>query len=495
VADLDIERSKYLGGDTEHTHLVKGLDFALLYKIRREAERERGEAKPKPEKAGPGASSEARPSAFARCVLSAALSSHAEALRAEAAASAASVRGRAGSASSNAALRERMRRALLSSSTASRFAPRRLTFDLDTGTDVDAPGYTEEAGVTLRGEAECPPPEPGVFASLAPDLMWAVSEVAAAARDGDEALRKLRRRRRRREREEAEAAAAAAPTAGGASTPVAAGPSPASSGAVAASSGGGRRPDPTGGAGGDDDDDDDDVFGDVDDDYDFGEPAFAPAGPGPGPGPEAPPPHVGAAADGSGRVFDRTGGAGVRRQSASTLLKEGRLRKLDADGEEDELDGVEGYVEEGAGGDDGYGDLGLEGGAGVMDARALALAKEDGADADAGLDTGGKLRGRGMTKRRYDFATEEEFERYKRSQESAPSSAFQFGVKKGQGRANEKQMAKRKEAAEKRRFEKDLEAVQGLVDQRRQSGKRSKAPDDPSAAKRAKLGGSGGFVR
>ena len=30
----EINRSKYLGGDTEHTHLVKGLDFALLERVK-----------------------------------------------------------------------------------------------------------------------------------------------------------------------------------------------------------------------------------------------------------------------------------------------------------------------------------------------------------------------------------------------------------------------------------------------------------------------------
>ena len=30
-----IEESKYLGGDMEHTHLVKGLDYALLEKVTR----------------------------------------------------------------------------------------------------------------------------------------------------------------------------------------------------------------------------------------------------------------------------------------------------------------------------------------------------------------------------------------------------------------------------------------------------------------------------
>lgn len=37
---MDAETSKYLGGDVEHTHLVKGLDYALLVKIRDE-EREK----------------------------------------------------------------------------------------------------------------------------------------------------------------------------------------------------------------------------------------------------------------------------------------------------------------------------------------------------------------------------------------------------------------------------------------------------------------------
>ncbi|KAK2651249.1 hypothetical protein Ddye_018738 [Dipteronia dyeriana] len=33
---LSIEKSKYLGGDVEHTHLVNGLDYALLNKVRSE---------------------------------------------------------------------------------------------------------------------------------------------------------------------------------------------------------------------------------------------------------------------------------------------------------------------------------------------------------------------------------------------------------------------------------------------------------------------------
>ena len=38
-----IENSKYLGGDMEHTHLVKGLDFALLQKVRAEIDTKEAE--------------------------------------------------------------------------------------------------------------------------------------------------------------------------------------------------------------------------------------------------------------------------------------------------------------------------------------------------------------------------------------------------------------------------------------------------------------------
>nr|CEL70886.1 TPA: RED family protein N-terminal region protein [Neospora caninum Liverpool] len=40
MKERSIEESKYLGGDVEHTHLVKGLDFALLSKVRSELEKE-----------------------------------------------------------------------------------------------------------------------------------------------------------------------------------------------------------------------------------------------------------------------------------------------------------------------------------------------------------------------------------------------------------------------------------------------------------------------
>lgn len=33
---MSVEETKYLGGDLEHTHLVKGLDYALLQKASKE---------------------------------------------------------------------------------------------------------------------------------------------------------------------------------------------------------------------------------------------------------------------------------------------------------------------------------------------------------------------------------------------------------------------------------------------------------------------------
>lgn len=33
---MSVEETKYLGGDLEHTHLVKGLDYALLQKVRQQ---------------------------------------------------------------------------------------------------------------------------------------------------------------------------------------------------------------------------------------------------------------------------------------------------------------------------------------------------------------------------------------------------------------------------------------------------------------------------
>ncbi|MCI57951.1 protein Red-like, partial [Trifolium medium] len=48
---LSIEKSKYLGGDVEHTHLVKGLDYALLNKVRSEIKKpdagDDGDGKPR----------------------------------------------------------------------------------------------------------------------------------------------------------------------------------------------------------------------------------------------------------------------------------------------------------------------------------------------------------------------------------------------------------------------------------------------------------------
>jgi uncharacterized membrane protein YgcG len=45
VAQLSAEQTQYLGGDMEHTHLVKGLDYSLLKKVRSEVEQSQEMAK------------------------------------------------------------------------------------------------------------------------------------------------------------------------------------------------------------------------------------------------------------------------------------------------------------------------------------------------------------------------------------------------------------------------------------------------------------------
>ncbi|CAM9316488.1 unnamed protein product [Phaeothamnion confervicola] len=43
IVEVDAEKSKYLGGDMKHTHLVRGLDYALLVKMREENRQQRAE--------------------------------------------------------------------------------------------------------------------------------------------------------------------------------------------------------------------------------------------------------------------------------------------------------------------------------------------------------------------------------------------------------------------------------------------------------------------
>ena len=44
IAKLDVEQTKFLGGDIEHTYLVKGLDYALLRKAREQVRQAQEEA-------------------------------------------------------------------------------------------------------------------------------------------------------------------------------------------------------------------------------------------------------------------------------------------------------------------------------------------------------------------------------------------------------------------------------------------------------------------
>ena len=40
---MDYDTSKYLGGDVKHTHMVKGLDFILLNRVRESLDKQKDE--------------------------------------------------------------------------------------------------------------------------------------------------------------------------------------------------------------------------------------------------------------------------------------------------------------------------------------------------------------------------------------------------------------------------------------------------------------------
>ena len=56
-----MEASKYLGGDMEHTHLVKGLDFQLLNKVQDDLKKQEVEAKKEKAEAGDGDGPDVKP--------------------------------------------------------------------------------------------------------------------------------------------------------------------------------------------------------------------------------------------------------------------------------------------------------------------------------------------------------------------------------------------------------------------------------------------------
>ena len=157
-------------------------------------------------------------------------------------------------------------------------------------------------------------------------------------------------------------------------------------------------------------------------------------------------------------------------------------------GDEEDDDIIAGYVEEQPGADDGYGDMGLEGLGGALAADALADTTDDG-------PAGASSAARGPLKHRHDFDTEEEYNKYKLAQGGAPSFGAQFGTKKGSGRMSDKELARRKAAAQKRRFEQDLKDINSRLEQRRTGSKPGELPEDPSAKRPKLAGSSSSFVR
>jgi hypothetical protein len=90
---IDFERSKFLGGDLAHTHLVKGLDFALLSKIRADIEEQEAEEREAAEAAKSGAPAKTKAATSATSFGAAVLMAVASADRVYRASAAGGVRG------------------------------------------------------------------------------------------------------------------------------------------------------------------------------------------------------------------------------------------------------------------------------------------------------------------------------------------------------------------------------------------------------------------
>ncbi|KAK9810192.1 hypothetical protein WJX72_006465 [[Myrmecia] bisecta] len=78
-------------------------------------------------------------------------------------------------------------------------------------------------------------------------------------------------------------------------------------------------------------------------------------------------------------------------------------------------------------------------------------------------------------KSRYDFDTEEQWQAYKGSKEAAPKAAFQFGIKMSDGRKAHKNLGKAKD----QKLNSELSKIQGILE--KQGGDYSKAFEKPPA--------------
>eukprot|EP01024_Parvocaulis_polyphysoides_P017753 TRINITY_DN17837_c0_g1_i1.p1 TRINITY_DN17837_c0_g1~~TRINITY_DN17837_c0_g1_i1.p1 ORF type:complete len:145 (+),score=35.94 TRINITY_DN17837_c0_g1_i1:244-678(+) len=65
-------------------------------------------------------------------------------------------------------------------------------------------------------------------------------------------------------------------------------------------------------------------------------------------------------------------------------------------------------------------------------------------------------------KSRYDFSTEEEWQRYKLKKEATPKAAFQFGQKMGDGRVNQKNLEGQSQKKQNQKMKTELSKIEGI---------------------------------
>lgn len=253
-AALTADETKFLGGDEAHTHLVRGLDYALLERVRREKE-QKGVAAPVARAPFPAPAPRA-PKAQAPAAAPASPPSTSSSLAAAVLAHAASLPAAPLSATTTTTNR------------ISTFLPKRTAYlyALD-GVAVAGPPTT-----VARAAADCPPPRPTATAGIEPALLDRLARILAYV-TGGKGGRKLKKREKEELLREVETAAGGG---GGARAGPAPAPLIARTAAPRAEHEASPPPPPAVA------DEDDDIFGDAGREYDV-DAAAAPSAAVPGP--------------------------------------------------------------------------------------------------------------------------------------------------------------------------------------------------------------------
>ncbi|KAG2488795.1 hypothetical protein HYH03_012595 [Edaphochlamys debaryana] len=514
LSRLSEEETKYLGGDMRFTHLVKGLDYALLHKTRTEItkqgpedeDEEECEGGPRPAAAGVGRGEASRDAA------------------ARSAAKANTVA--AAAAKQELKFTTPLARSLYStlfqpprSNARELYLPRRTAFvyDFDNEDSLD----TDIPTTLRRPKSECPPPQDALFARVDGAVLDRITRIMGYVRTTADG-----KRLKRRDRDALLGLKSdTGPDAAGAEAPL---PSPAAPAAP---------PKPAGPV-----DEDDDIFGDAGTDYrptrldkdkgaardaagtagsdqnkrpdgsyfgardtmeDIPMPgtrrggAAAAAGAegadadmdleegeAPAPGPSLPPPPgaAGAAAPGYGAAYGAdpyyqqaaAGGAYCAAGSGAEPRWRSAARVKDPEADDDAYaecyPGMAGFV------------------------GALVDSDDEGAGGDLeSMDS--KQAGKGKT--RADFATDEEWQKHKESRETLPRAAFQYGVKRADGRKSHKELEKGAVAEskqQKQKLEGQLKKIERiLVDKGHEhTAAFARKPKDADGMGGAMGGGGGG---